>query len=230
VKIFNIAILFIAFSAFSHANLIQPETSTPVELSSKDINRFVCVNGLINDVYYSEEKGIQVKNDGKNSFVKFLIKNNGIRKEYVTTASEFFIVCDGETYSIIGNPKSDIEAQTYRLGSSYKQQLDNIKSIFGALPDEEKAVLATQMVYKNDSDLLRKIESTQYQKDHSSYKIDGYGLLIKEYRIEAKQDIQSLQEIQFLNRYFGNHIFAITVIPQSLKAGSVGQVFIVEKE
>jgi TraK protein len=230
-------------SCISHADLIKPETTIAVELSSRDTNRFVCTQGPINDVFYSEEKGIKVQIDGSNAFVKFLVRSNGISNEYITVESEFFISCAGETYTIIGKPNQMISAKTFRLGDSYQKRVDNLSHVFGQLTVEERAVKATEMVYKGDEDMLRKINpDTAFRfwredilpgatvSNHETYEVDGFGLIVKEFRVEAQRDIHSIQEIQFLNPILSERILAITVIPHALKKGQVGRVFIVEKE
>ena len=54
--------------------IIKPERTTLVELSNHDMNRIHCANGEINDLYYSEEKGITDKIEGSNLFIKYKIR------------------------------------------------------------------------------------------------------------------------------------------------------------
>ena len=225
------------------AEPIKPETATAVALSSRDTNRVVCSEGPINDIFYSEEKGIKVQIDGNNAYIKFMVKNNGIRNEYVDIESEFFITCAGETYTLIASPRENLPAKTYRLGNSYRQRVKHLSTIFGAIPLEEQAIKATQLVYKGDEDLLRNINSQAPLSDwhnaiipdalirhHATYAVDGFGLRVKEFRVKAQRDIESLQEIQFLNPKVSKRILAITLIPHALKQGGTARVFIVERE
>lgn len=225
------------------ADLVKPESPAYVELSSRDTNRFVCTNGPINDVFFSEEKGIQVKIEGPNVYVKFSVRSSGMSQTYVTAESEFFITCAGETYSIIAKPNSQISAKTHRLGNPYKQALEANKTLFGPMSVEERAVKATEIVFKGDEDTLRRVDRADglrfWREDivpgavvsnHAIYEVDGFGLIVQEFRVEALQDIESLQEIQFLNPILSDKILAITVVPHELKKGETARVIIVEKE
>ena len=94
---------------------VRAESITAVEMSNRDVNRIVCSDGLINDAFFSEEKGIMVQNDGRNSFVKFLIKHDGINPDaYASHRAEFYVVCGGQVYTLMVTPK-DIIGQTIRL-------------------------------------------------------------------------------------------------------------------
>lgn len=244
-KIFNVCIaLIVTLSSLSaFADLIKPELPATVELSARDTNRFVCTQGPINDVFYSEEKGIKLVIDGNNAYVKFLVKNNGIRNEYISIESEFFVTCAGETYTIIAKPNAQLSAKTYRLGNSYQQRVKHLTNVFGPMTIEERAIKATEMVYRGDEDVLRKIGAQDHFRfwrtdiipgaivsNHETYEVDGFGLRVKEFRVEAQRDIESLQEVQFLNSILSDRILAITVIPHMLKKGEISRVFIVEKE
>lgn len=244
-KIFKILfVMFLSANSLStFADLIKPESPATVELSSRDTNRFVCTQGPINDVFYSEEKGIKVHIDGSSAFVKFLVKNNGIRNEYISVESEFFVTCAGETYTIIAKPSAKTSAKTYRLGNSYQQRVNHLSNVFGPMTIEERAIKATEMVYRGDEDVLRKVKSNgQFRfwrsdiipgaivSNHETFEVDGFGLRVKEFRVEAQRDIESLQEIQFLTPILSERILAITVMPHMLKKGETARVFIVEKE
>ena len=85
---------------------ILPEKTTHITLSNQDVNRLVCTQGMISDVNYSAEKGMQVKIDGANAFVKFQWLHNGQDKTYLTDPSELFLTCDGEVYSLVIEPKA----------------------------------------------------------------------------------------------------------------------------
>lgn len=238
-----LSVFLISASIPALADLIKPEAPATVELSSRDTNRFVCTQGPINDVFYSEEKGIKVQIDGSSAYVKFLVKNNGIRNEYISIESEFFVTCAGETYTIIAKPSAKTSAKTYRLGNSYQQRVNHLSTVFGPMTVEERAVKATEMVYRGDEDVLRKVKPKSvfrfWREDiipgaivsnHQTYEVDGFGLKVKELRVEAQRDIESLQEIQFLNPFLSERILAVTVIPHTLKKGQIARVFIVEKE
>lgn len=219
---------------------ILPETITPVDMSNQGINRVVCTSGEINDVYFSEEKGVIVTIDKNQALIKFLIASNGQSETYVTAESEFYVVCAGTTYTLIATPLP-IEPKTYRLGDPYGERKEKLSSIFTPMTLEERAIKATHMVFKGDGDLLRKItgELKFERKDlvpdaivstADVYKVDGFGLVVREFRVTAKENISSLQEIQFLHPIYSKNIIAITVAPHSIEKGQIARVFVVEHE
>jgi conjugal transfer pilus assembly protein TraK len=238
---FLLAVLALPMSAF--ADLVKPESTANVELSSRDTNRIVCSSGVINDVFYSQEKGIRVQIDGNSAYVKFLVRDNGLSHEYVTSESEFFVVCGGETYTLIANPSPTASARTIRLGNSYRERVEHMRDVFGPMTIEERAVEATKIVYQGNQDLLRQIRTKDdlrfWREDivpgavvsnHADYSVDGFGLTVREFRVEAMHDIEYLQEIQFMTPLLSDRILAITVMPHHLAKGEVARVFIVEKE
>ena len=237
-----IGITALLSAAWSQAKTITPEITTEIELSNKDINRLVCTNGLINDVYYSKEKGLVVTTDKESAYIKYLIQDNGTTKKHVTQRTEFFVICGGETYTLLANPKSNLSSQTYRLGNPYKSKVKNNNRVFKGVPDEEKAIEITKRLYRNDVLDLTPIKNETYEKSwhtnvipnaeitlHRAFRLDGHGMTIKEYRVRSLNDPLLLQEIQFLNTFFGSHIFSVTVIPQKIQKDQISQVFIVER-
>lgn len=231
-----------AVGAAANAEVIKPEVVTPVEMSNRDVNRVVCTTGNINDVYYSQEKGVTVTNDGRNAYVKFLIKNDGIDESHVTIRNELYIVCNGDVYTMMVTPK-DIPGKTYRLSSGLTNAMFDNVELLGPMAEEERALYLTLAVLKDDMpESFREVKQRQYSKDwrndliqgavvsqERTVEVDGMGLFLTEYYVKADRALY-LKESDFLQRYFGENIFAITVEPLSLKAGQTARVFVVQKE
>ncbi len=127
---------------------IHPERVVWIDLSNTDINRVVCVEGEIENVYFSSEKGIEVPVEGKEAYIKFKILQlpEGGRK-YVTTPSEFYIVCAGETYGFIARPKK-IPSRTIYLvspGKRFQKYIDPFKKS----PYDRALVTIVKAVFKD---------------------------------------------------------------------------------
>ncbi|NNF15700.1 MAG: hypothetical protein HKN70_03080, partial [Gammaproteobacteria bacterium] len=94
------ALLVAAVASAGEVTVVSPEAVTSGTLSNRDVNRIVCEDGDINDNFFSEEKGAIVSNQGKNSFIKFRQKHDGLHKpEYITARNEFYVVCAGQVYT-----------------------------------------------------------------------------------------------------------------------------------
>lgn len=238
----NLVLLSCLLPMVANALTILPETVTPVTLSNRDINRIVCTTGDINDVYYSAEKGIKVSNEGANSFVKFLIKHDGQKEQYVSVRSELYLVCNHQVYTLMVEPKA-ISGQTVRLGGGVANQMrTNIKR-FGALPQESRAIALTKAAFKDDIPDSFTVNVTEgikraWQKSsingmsylkHRVIIMEGLGFKLTEFWVKATGK-KYLQERDFLKTIFGKNIFAVTLGVDVLEKGQVGRVFIVEKE
>ncbi|MCK4500665.1 type-F conjugative transfer system secretin TraK, partial [Candidatus Babeliales bacterium] len=99
-----------ADSYLSGSIQVMPEVTTKVQLSNRDINRITCPNGLLlKDAVYSTEKGISLKIEGSNAFVKYLIVKDAIsgKNKYRSDPTELYIVCgnNNQIFTLIGIPK-----------------------------------------------------------------------------------------------------------------------------
>lgn len=219
---------------------IAPEKVTPVALSNRDVNRLVCSEGTINDVVYSSEKGISVKTQGDNAFVKFLIKNTSGEGQYVTVRSELYVVCSGSVYTLMAEPK-DIPGQTIRLSSGTKNRLKANIDRFGSLPEEKRALEMTRLVYLDEipeSFAVTDLDAEDAQafaglpihlKKKRIVRMDGMGLKLTEYQVLSSEMVQ-LSEADFMEVALGENIFAITIEPKALGPGQAARLLIVQKE
>jgi len=231
--------ILIVVSSSIKAEVILPEVVTPVQMSNRDMNRIVCTSGDINDAYFSAEKGVTVKNEGSSSYVKFLIKPDVYGQQYVVARTELYVVCDGDVYTLMVSPR-DIPGQTVRLSSGRRNSIGKNVELLGGLAEEERAVNLTMGALQDDiPSSFEVVESktlvwiNHIFRDISVAKrreiqVEGFDLYLTEYGVKAKRDI-TLNETLFLNTFFGNTIFAVTLDNQNLKKGQVARAFIIEK-
>ena len=237
-----VLVVLAVVGAVAKAEIIPPEVVTTVAMSNRDVNRVVCTSGNINDVYYSQEKGVLVTNDGKNAYVKFVIKNDGFKESHVSIRTELYIVCNGSVFTLMVEPKN-IEAQTHRLSSGTENNMKSNISLLGPLAEEERALYLTMAVLKDDiPDSFTEKKEPMYSREwrfdvidgaevakERTINVDGLGLFLTEYRIKARNELY-LKESLFLQQFFGSNMFSITVDPLHIKPGQVARVLVVEKE
>ena len=243
-RLFTITVLCLVFvfPEIAFSGTILPEMTTKVRMSNSDVNRIVCP-GNIKDVIFSREKGLTVKIDGHNAFVKFLITKKRNRKTYVTTPSEVYVVCAGDVYSIIAVPKR-IPAQTIRLSSGRKKRIKENNLLFSGLAFETRILSLIRSVYTEEIPDSFDVELTD--KKYSLFEdigltlrrivtVEGEGLRVKEYIAEMLQNggRSSAKEIElseknFLKTELTVNPIAISIDRMNLKKGDTARVFIVE--
>ena len=241
---FSIIACFLARSALAgEPMVVSPESVTSVDLSNRDVNRIVCEDGDINDNFFSEEKGAIVSNQGKNSFIKFRQKHDGLHKpEYISARNEFYVVCAGQVYTLMVAPKN-IAGQTVRLSGGRSGEIYQNLELLGPLAEEDRAVQLTMRVMKDDipegftvkpasfaaaswrGGVLPQAEVQKVRE----VRVDGIGLTLHEYLLRATSET-SFSEVDVLQPYFGDSIFAVSIFPLSLRQGQVARLFVVSKE
>jgi len=224
--------------------MVQPNISTKVLMSNRDINRVVCEVGPIKDVVFSKEKGISVKIDGNNAFVKFLINGDTLtgKKKYATVPSEFYVVCGsaGDVYTLVASPKN-IPAQTIFL-TSPRKNLDKNLSLFKGVPFEDTVVSLIKDTYTDkipDSFTVKSVNRVIniFRNINVFWKqivrVDGQGLELKEYDLTLKpsapENEMSIQEKNFLLPALAQNPVGISLEHLTLKKNQVTRLFIVEK-
>jgi len=238
-----LAVMLVSLPALAHTQVVKPDVVTPVEMSNRDINRVTCVDGAINDAFFSQEKGIVVENNGNNSFIKFLIQDDGLNQEYVSSRSEFYLVCAGEIYTLMVSPK-DIPGQTIRLSTGAKNRIKDNQELLSPLPDEERAVYLTMAALEDDipdsfsvstntnSEWVSRMTAGKPNTQlalRRTIRVDGLGLSLKEFLVRTSTTT-TFSETDFLSSAIGESIFAVTMDPLSLEPGQVGRLFVVSKE
>jgi len=215
---------------------VLPEIVQNVPLSSTDVNRISCTNGIISDVVFSQEKGIEVKQVGKNAFIKYTIQIKGNKEKYITRNTEFHIICDGEIYTLIAKPRKG-DPVIVRLGDRTKQRIkDNIRNM-SSIPKEKQIIALSKNILSQEYEpsyrvtkenekisLYEEIELTKVL----TVNVDGTGLKASEYIITAKKDL-NIRERDFLSDKLGVHIVGVTVFPQSILKGNQSRVVIVSE-
>ncbi len=214
--------------------VVPPEVATLVYLSSSDINRMVCPT-YIKDVIYSKEKGLTVKIEGQNAFVKFLVTKEGDKDEYSTTPTELYVLCGKETYNLIALPKR-IPSRTVTLSGGDRKVSKNA-SLFDGMPFEKKILSIIKSVYTEDIpdsftvrnedrpfDLYKGLKLTLIR----TVRVEGEGLLVKEFAAQAAQTME-LSEKDFLKTEITSNSVAIAIDKLRLSPGETARVLIVER-
>jgi len=218
--------------------VVFPEHTTKVNLSSTDVNRFVCP-GPIKDVMFSQDKGIKVKIAGENAFVKFQALKKGQEILYSKTPSEFYVVCDGDVYSMIGMPRQ-IPAQTVRLSSGLKKKIEKNLSLFAGLPLEKKILKLVKQAYTGDLPESYTVRRFEKQMDlfnqvwliaKRDILVEGEGLGVREYVVSLKagEEQWRLSEKDFLRSALTRNPLAVAIEEPLLGPGDSTRVFIVER-
>ena len=214
--------------------VVPPEVATPVYLSSSDINRIVCPS-YIKDVIYSKEKGLTVKIEGRNAFVKFLVTKEGGKDEYSTTPTELYVLCGKETYNLIALPKR-IPSRTVTLSGDDRKASKNF-SFFDGMPFEKKILSIIKSVYTED--IPDSFTVRNEDRPFSLYRglklilirtvrVEGEGLRVKEFAAQTEENIE-LSEKDFLKTEITSGPVAIAIDKLRLSPGETAKVLIVER-
>lgn len=217
---------------------VLPEVTTSVRLSSSDMNRISCPSD-IREALTSSEKGLTIKINGKDAFVKFKVTRKGDKFTYSTTPTELYVVCGDETFSMVIFPQR-VPSQTIRLTSGKEKMIKENISHYSGLPFEKKLLKAIKDVYTEnipDSYSVSRIE-----KRFSSFReilltlkrtvdIEGEGLRIKEYEVSLRGENSEfkMSEKMFLKTELTENPVAISLERHILRTGETSRVFVVEQ-
>ncbi len=240
VKIFaTTAALMIAVTSNCLADtVIQAEIPTTVELSNMDINRIVCP-GPMNDLIFSQEKGITGHFSGNNAFIKFKIEDAGDDYIYADTQSELFVVCNNAVYTLLVTP-TDIPSVTLRLaspsGDTFKQNIDHFKK----MPLEKQALQIIREAYNGTYPTSYRISGSTRKVPLSSeleatltqvVDVDGVGLRLNKYLVKSlAQGPIEVDEKVFLSSSLSQSILAIAVEDHRLQPGQSTEAFVVDQK
>ena len=217
---------------------VPPEKTTQVVLSNLDVNRLVCQNGKVSDVFYSEEKGVVVSTTAHDVYVKMKMKRKLETGQLIRPVLnvDLHVVCGGQVYTLIGALKP-IPAQTIRLTDGMAGVRKNIE-LLGAMPIEKRIKTILLAAYKNDYPesftVTRKGDAYADMDGNSidrvrEIRIEGMGLKLTEYLVNASKPMK-LTEQDFMQPAFGKHIAAISIdaAKGQLAAGNTARVFVLE--
>lgn len=235
------ALLALALCMSAQAgNVILPEISTPIQLSNRDVNRFVCPGGKVEDIIYSKEKGIIGHYSGNSAFIKFKIQDAGGQRSYATKPQEIFFNCNGDVYTVIATPKN-IPSKTMQLSSGKGDTLKKNIAKFKNMPLEKRALHiireAYDGTYPSSYRVTKKKKTIKLNPEFETrltqnVEVDGVGLRLKQYQVTSlvKGKEISLQEKTFLSTAISDSILAIAVEDHTLRSGDITRVFVVEKK
>lgn len=224
--------------------VVLPEVATQVDLSSSDVNRVSCPQEQqIQDVVFSQEKGVKVKYSGPNAFIKFLFTvRNGVNN-YATNPVEFYIVCGENVYNLIATPKR-IPSQTIKLSSGKLKSIKQNASIMGGLPIEKKTALLIKLAVTDN--LPDSFEIAAPNKRFKIFKglkvilkrtvlVEGEGLRLKEYYVTNEKTpgpgedaLIRLDEKDFMLTDLTTNTLAIAMDKPNIRKDETAKVFIVE--
>lgn len=238
----RIGYLLAALSAFfppcAYGSLtLPPDSLVRVELSSSDVNRIVCEGGEIRDVVYSKEKGIIVKASGSDVYVKFQVFQKEDKLVYDENPSELYITCGESVYSLIAAPVKT-PSVTLRLADR-KNKIKESAAVFKGLVYEEKVLKILKMAYMDDIPDVFSIdvpseEAASPEVRFSSVdlrlrrvvKAEGEGLVLKEYRVMPKEDIE-VREIDFMS--LAERPAAVALDSTVMKQGLEYRLFVIDQ-
>jgi conjugal transfer pilus assembly protein TraK len=219
-------------------NIVPPEIPTAIDLSNHDINRIVCP-GKINDLIFSEEKGLTGHFSDNNAFVKFKIEQRGSERIHAATPSELFLVCENTVYTMIANPK-DMPSVTLRLAAAQEKALSANIQAFKELPLEKRVLQVIREAYNRTYPSGYRIVETGTPLLLSpefeilltqTINIDGIGLKLKELTAKSQMEREArIDEAFFLNAKFSDSLLAVAVDSHILQPGESTRIFVVEQK
>jgi len=238
------AVLFLCYSIPAAAvTTIMPEKSSRVSVSTTDVNRIKCGDGVITGVHYSKDKNMIVEVKDSNAYVKFMALKEGEKITYSDRASEVFVTCGGEVYELILIPKK-VNAKTVYLSNPIKNKISGNIERFGSLPLEEKIVRFSVAMLTNDADILEPLSVKKFkasQQDWFDYdtktkigkvaefQVEGIGLKVTKFNLITTQDVR-FTPTAFLDTRIGENILGVTLDPETVNAGEMATLIVVEKD
>lgn len=218
--------------------VVLPDVTTRVRLSNTDVNRLVCPDG-IKDVVFSQEKGVKVKITDGNAFLKFQVIKKGEEMIYTEVPSEFYVVCGGDIFSLVGMPQR-VPAQTIRLSSGKRQKVQQNLALFSGMPLEKKILTLIRQAYTDqlpESYLVKEVDRQMnlfpalWMNFTREIVVEGEGLAVREYRVALKSGTEQmrLSEQEFLRSELTSQPLAVAVDELLLGGGNHSRVFIVER-
>lgn len=218
--------------------VVSPEKTTMVQLSNVDVNRIVCPVP-IQDVVYSEEKGVKIKVVDRNAFVKFQVKKVEDEFEYATTPVDIHVVCNGKVYSIVAFPKK-IPAVLVYLEDRDLTLKKNLEG-FSELSFEEKVAKivkdifsgkippgAEYKVFEKRYDVFKDLELIEKAR----YVYDGEGLEVRFFTVKyiGNGTHVDLHERLFLKKEITVRPLAISLGRLRLNKGEATELVLIEKK
>ena len=217
---------------------LLPEIAKSVEISNTGFTRVHCQEP-IQDIIPSREKTIIHKYSGNNGWIKFLYLVRDGKSIYATKPMEINIVCGGEVYRMIANPKPLPVSPTIRLSSGKKGVIKENASLFSWMPLVRKCIKLVHLAYKDaipDSfDVVRPNSAVGLFKDlkitlRRVVVVEGEGLKLKEYEaVNSSLNPLKLSEKVFLNDKLTSKTLWVSLSRLNVGPGDRTRLFIVEQ-
>lgn len=222
---------------------IRPESLARISVSSTDVNRIKCGDGVITGIHFSQDKNVVVEVVDSNAYVKFLSLKQGEEITYTERASEFFVTCGGDVYELILLPKV-INAKTIYLSNPTKNKIKDNIALYNDLPLEEQVVSFSLSLLTNDEKSLQQFNVKNFKSHNQdwfdfdkstkigklkSFSVDGIGLKVTEFRVLSNIN-RRFNPTEFLDSRIGENILGVTVDPEVANAGEPIKLIVVEKD
>lgn len=217
---------------------IPAEIPTAVQLSNRDINRIVCP-GPMNDMIFSQEKGMTGHFSGNNGFLKFKIEDFGSEYNYAETQSELFVVCNNAVYTLLVAP-ANIPAVTLRLAPPNGDAIKKNIAHYQNMPLEKQALLLIKEAYDGSypgnyrisvPNRVFSLSPDLEIKLVQEVDVDGVGLRLKKFMVKSLSDSSiNLDEKLFLSSTVSKSILAVAVDIYTLMPNHSTTAYIVDQK
>jgi hypothetical protein len=226
--------------------VVRPEITSKVVVSNHDVNRIACP-GSIGDVFFSQERPIEISTAGANVFAKFKIRQEAGKFVMTTEPVDVHVVCDEAVYTVVLVPK-DIDSVTIRLQPANSKELKHIVKEWGEMPLEGRIERLTLLMYRNDfpegivrmpivpEDFRRNVILTD--KDGKAvpgvsitceYQVEAHGTGLQGEECQVVTDhATEFNEGDFLTRQFGS-VVGVTIDPIKVEAHQPARLFIIQR-
>ncbi len=218
--------------------VLLPEVAQIVNMSNTDFTRIKC-DDLIQDIIPSREKTVTTKFTGNNAFIKFKYLMRDGKPIYASKPVELDVVCSGDIFRIIANPKNMTYSPLIRLSSGKKDVIKENASLFGGMPLVRKCIKLVQLAYKDSLpssfDVSRLDTSIRLFKDlkltlRRIVSVGGEGLQLKEFEaVNASDNLMRLTEKMFLNDKLTSKTLWVSLSKLNISPGDRTRLFIVEQ-
>ncbi len=237
-SLYMLAVISALVPSLAYGSLtVPPDSLVRIELSSSDVNRIVCEGGEIKDIVYSKEKGLIVKASGSDAYVKFQVFQKEEKLIYDETPAELYITCGESVYSLIASP-AKTPPVTLRLVDRRNKIKESV-AVFKGLVHEEKVLKFLKLAYTDDIPDVFSIEvpsdedaipetrfSSVELRLRRVVKAEGEGLVLKEYRVVSREDIE-VREVDFMS--LADRPAAIALDSTVMKQGLEYRLFVIDR-
>lgn len=218
--------------------VVQAEKTTNVTVSARDVNRLVCETP-VTEVFWSQEKPVDVTSEAGNVFVKFKVLH-GAADQYTSQSVDVHVVCGGAVYTLILQPRM-VDSVTVHLGDELGEQIQSTLTEWAALPIEEKVKRFSLAVYRETfpsgferrvlapDDPRRNVRLYSDLEIHGQFEVvaPGTGLKATEYWLRPDRPM-AINERDFLAAEFGD-IVSVTVDPLEVVPGRGARLIVIER-